>query len=122
MLVTKIKGEKIAAIMALCVLLSILCGCVDSKVENPVSKPRSTPTLLPTLQSTPTSIVTEEEIVWIFLEDYSDNLTSCGIELSNYISTLEYEKAQNQISKCRSITTNSLSTLNRFKREYGVHP
>lgn len=113
-----IKGRKLAAILTLTVLLSILCGCVDYEVETPVSIPTSTPTLtMPTLTPTP-MVIEEEEIVWNFLENYIDNITFCGIELSNYISTLEYEKAQAQISKCRIITTDALTTLNRFKREY----
>ncbi|MBA7526984.1 hypothetical protein ES705_19157 [subsurface metagenome] len=56
-------------IVALTVLLSILCGCIDYEVETPVSTPTSTPTLststptptltMPTL--TPTPMITEEE-------------------------------------------------------------
>jgi hypothetical protein len=100
-------------VVALAILACALCGCIDYEAETPVSTPTSTPTLTP-----PPVVTEEEEIVWNFLEDYTDNMTSCGIELSNYLTTLEYEKAQMQISKCRMITTDALTTLNRFKREH----
>ena len=54
-----VKGRKLAAILTLTVLLSILCGCLDYEVETPVSTPTSAPTTRPTY--TPTPIVTEEE-------------------------------------------------------------
>ena len=112
------KGKKVATILVFSVLVCIVCGCIDNKVETPVSTPTSSSTSTAAIP-TPTPVVTEEkEIVWNFLDNYADNMTSCCIEVNNYLSTLEYEKAQAQISKCRSITTNALSTLNRFKREY----
>ncbi len=107
------KRKFLAMIVALAILACVLCGCIDYEAETPVSTPTSTPTLTP-----PPVVTEEEEIVWNFLEDYTDNMTSCGIELSNYLTTLEYEKAQMQISKCRMITTDALTTLNRFKREH----
>lgn len=54
-----VKGRKLAAILTLTVLLSILCGCLDYEVETPVSTPTSAPTTRPTY--TPTPIVIEEE-------------------------------------------------------------
>ena len=83
-------------------------GCLE---EYPGYVEEETSTKVPEVTATPTTNIEEveenettaEEIVWTFLNEYSDNITSCSIEVGNYFSTLEYEKAQVQISNLNSV-------------------